>query len=118
MINKILPASRDPSALITEVLEKNNKEAVTWMKKSAAQGNLYALTMLGHLHIVGDAVPKSHTIGYAYITVASEREHKPAIEYKEIVQNNYKLSEEFLRKSRIIANKIVQEIGDKDHCNV
>ena len=75
-------------------------------KSPAVQGNLYALTMLGHMHIIGDAVPKYHTIGYAYITVASEREHKPAIKYKELILKKYKPSEEFLRKSRIIASSI------------
>lgn len=99
-------------------IEKNNKKAVKWLRKSAAQGNLYGLTMLGSLYIKGDGVPKHQTMGFAYILVASEREHNTAIKYKEFMLENFKLPEEFLRKSRIIANKIVQEIGDKDHCNV
>lgn len=53
----------------------DNTEAVKWLRKSAEQGDVFGLDLLGRMYLEGDILPQDNTEGVKWLRKAAEQEN-------------------------------------------
>jgi uncharacterized protein len=91
---------------------KNNKQALSWLKKSAEQGYSLALHRLGRIYLNDDVVKADPKVAIEYITAAATKGYSPA---QHILGTFYQTGSQGVTENKKTAMKWFRLAADQDH---
>ena len=90
-----------------EGVPKDDKEAVTWYRRAAEQGDAFAQNNLGFMYEYGEGVLQNYVLAHMWFNIASLNGHKKSKQNYEIIEK--KMSTLQIQKAEGLATECMKK---------
>ena len=90
-----------------EGVPKDDKEAVTWYRRAAEQGDVFAQNNLGFMYEYGEGVIQNYVIAHMWFNISSLKGHKKSKQNYEIIEQ--KMSASQIEKAQRLATECMKK---------